>query len=364
MLRIIFLIIMTVHGLIHLMGFVQAFRLAEMKDFTLQVSKPAGIVWLAATLLFVIAAVLFLLNNEAWWAVAGGAVVLSQILIIAGWQDAKFGTLANLIVLLVVVVAFARWNFHQKYQQDVKHNLARTMTLPRGLLTEDDLTPLPAPVQRYIRYCGCLGREKVVNFKAEFVGDIRSKDGPWMPFTCEQYNFVDVPTRLFFIKAVMKGVPADGYHAFKDGRATMLIKVLSLIPMIDAKGEVMNISETVTLFNDLCVMAPSALIDPRIRWEAIDDLTAKGFFTHNGVTVSAALYFDDQGRLVNWISDDRYALEGKSFRNLRWSTPISEYINLGGYTLPAKADLIYDYPEGPFCYGRFTLKNMRYNVVE
>ena len=162
----------------------------------------------------------------------------------------------------------------------------------------------------------------------------------------------------------MKGVPEYGYHAFKDGRASMRIKVLSLLPMIDAKGDEMNIAETVTLFNDLCVMAPPALIDPRIRWEAVDDLTAKGYFSHNGITVSAVLLFGEAGRVVNFISDDRYALEGTSFRKLRWSTPISEYINLGDYILPEKADLIYDYPEGPFCYGRFALQNLRYNVAE
>jgi hypothetical protein len=49
----------------------------------------------------------------------------------------------------------------------------------------------------------------------------------------------------------------------------MRVKVASILMMVDAKGPEMDQAETVTLFNDLCVFAPGALIDPRIRWQVI-----------------------------------------------------------------------------------------------
>jgi hypothetical protein len=40
-----------------------------------------------------------LLKQHWWWAAGLLAVVISQALIIMNWQDAKFGTIANIIIL-------------------------------------------------------------------------------------------------------------------------------------------------------------------------------------------------------------------------------------------------------------------------
>ena len=53
----------------------------------------------------------------------------------------------------------------------------------------------------------------------------------------------------------------------------------------------MNMSETVTLFNDMCLFAPATLIDKEILWEPVDPRTVWARFTHNGITISAMLYF-------------------------------------------------------------------------
>ncbi len=42
--RILFLIIVLLHGLIHLLEFVKAFGFQEVKELTLSISKPIGIV--------------------------------------------------------------------------------------------------------------------------------------------------------------------------------------------------------------------------------------------------------------------------------------------------------------------------------
>jgi hypothetical protein len=44
----------------------------------------------------------------------------------------------------------------------------------------------------------------------------------------------------------------------------------------------MDVSGLVTMFNDMCLLAPVTLIDERIRWEPVDRLTAKGTPEHGG----------------------------------------------------------------------------------
>ena len=69
------------------------------------------------------------------------------------------------------------------------------------------------------------------------------------------------------------------------------IKLASLIPVVNAYGEIMTKGETVTLFNDMCVLAPGTLIAKSIQWETIDPLTVKATFTNQGYTISALSVF-------------------------------------------------------------------------
>jgi len=46
MIKVIFASIITIHGLIHLMGFVKAFQLAEINQLTKAIPKPIGLLWL------------------------------------------------------------------------------------------------------------------------------------------------------------------------------------------------------------------------------------------------------------------------------------------------------------------------------
>ena len=50
--RIVFLIIVVFHGLIHVLGFAKAMGFKEVKELTLPISIPIGFVWLSADDLF------------------------------------------------------------------------------------------------------------------------------------------------------------------------------------------------------------------------------------------------------------------------------------------------------------------------
>jgi len=85
------------------MGFAKAFDFAELEQLKQPISKVQGLMWLAATVFFLTTIVIYLLRKEWWWMIALVAVVISQIVISFSWQDAKFGTIANLIILVVIV---------------------------------------------------------------------------------------------------------------------------------------------------------------------------------------------------------------------------------------------------------------------
>lgn len=358
-----FLILLTLHGFIHLLGFVKAFGLSEVKGLTQSISKAFGVIWLLAFIFFGITAFMFAFNNSFWWLVGSIALFSSQILIIFFWKDAKFGSIANAIVLIAVIIGFGTSVYYDKYQKDVKTGLEQPGYFQNSILTETDILSLPEPVKRYIRFTGSIGKPKVNNFKLEFTGKIRKDEqSEWMPFTSEQYNFMETPTRLFFMKAEMKSLPIAGYHCFKNGDAFMDIRLFSLFKVQYMEGAAMDLAETVTFFNDMCCMAPPTLIDKRIKWLQVDGNKVKASFTNNHITIYAWLYFNDKGELINFSSNDRYSADAG--KKLPWSTPLKDYREINGYTLAGDAEVIYSYPDRDLCYGTFKLIRIAYNCKE
>jgi len=361
--RIAFIILIALHGLIHLMGFFKAFGLSAVEQITLTISKPVGMIWLIAFVIFSFLAIMFFLGHSNWWIVGFAAVVISQILITIYWQDAKFGTVANLIILIVAIAGYGSWRYQYKFKKDIKTAILRNSHNLNAELTELDIHQLPEQVKKYMRYTGCVGKLKVNNFKAEFIGKIRKdKNSPWMPFKCVQYNFLENPTRLFFMNAEMKKLPIGVYHSFNNGIATMDVKLFSLFKIQTMKGSTMNLSETVTFFNDMCVLAPASLIDKRIKWLEVVDNKVKASFTNNNITVFAWLHFGENSELINFISEDRYA--GETGKQYTWSTPLKNYQKLNGNNLMGQAETIYKYPDGEFIYGTFEIMNIEYNLSE
>lgn len=185
-----------------------------------------------------------------------------------------------------------------------------------------------------------------------------------MESSSEQYNFYSRPARFFYMQASMKGIPFRVYHSYAKENATMKVKILSLFDVVDIKGEDLTKAETVTFLNDLCLFAPSALIQKNIRLEEIDKSSVRVLFQNGKIRVSAVLYFNQIGELINFVSDDRSALQDDgSLRNARWSTPVRDYREFHGIKVPTYGEAIWHYPEGDFVYGKFFLTNYETNLV-
>jgi hypothetical protein len=360
--------LIAVHGSIHLMGVAKAFALADLPRLTQPISRPLGLVWLGAATLFSAAALVLLLAPRWFWLVGGLAVLVSQVAIASSWSDAKVGTLANVIVLLAVAYGFASQgpqSLRAEYHAETRAALARVPAA--RVVVEEDLARLPEPVRAYVRASGAVGRPQIGDFRATWTGRIRGGPAePWMTFHAEQLNVFEprVPSRLFFMDATMKHLPVDVFHRFVGDAATFRVRVLSAFTMVDAKGPEMNRAETVTVFNDLCLLAPSRLIDPSIAWEPIDARRARARYTRGAETISAELIFDAAGDLVDFVSDDRTAAsaDGKTFEARRWTTPVRDYRWLGERRVMTVGSARWEKAGEGFTYLELDLIDLRYDV--
>jgi hypothetical protein len=329
-----------------------------------------GLVWLGAALLVLAAGLLLAVRARWWWMVGAVSLVASQVVITTSWNDAKVGTVANVVLLIAVGYGFASQgptSFRAGYRRATTATLNRSVPDASTLVTEADLAQLPAPVAEYVRRSGAVGRPHVSSFRAVFHGRIRSdENGPWMTFRGEQVStYGHELSRVFAMDAAMYGLPVDVLHVFVGPSATMRVKLCSVVPIVDAAGPEMDRGETVTLFNDLCVLAPAALVDAPVVWQTLDDTHARGTFTKGAHTVSADLTFDGAGDLVDFISDDRLqsSRDGSSFTPRRWSTPLGDYQTFDGRRVATRGEARWhpSEPQSPYCYLEFNLDHITYN---
>jgi hypothetical protein len=270
-------------------------------------------------------------------------------------------SLSAVAMATALVGLFGPRSFRSEF--DAAWNALMPPAVP-ALVGEADLEGLPTPVAQYLRASGVVGRPRVIAYQLRFSGRIRSDPGsPWMPFTADQRSAVDGPTRLFLMRARMRGLPVEAFHHYAGGRATMRVRLAGLVPIADARGEAMDMSESVTVLNDMALLAPATLLDSRISWEAIDDRSARARFEVGGRRVSATLMFGADGLLSDFVSDDRSraSADGRTFTRLRFSTPVTGYGEFGGVRLPAYAEARWHAPEGEFVYGEFRLREVVYN---
>ncbi|MFC0877862.1 DUF6544 family protein [Saccharicrinis sp. FJH2] len=269
-------------------------------------------------------------------------------------------------IILITTNLYSQ-NMEKVFNQAVAAEINKIEKIETSILTEQDMTHLPDIVKKYLKYVGAVGKEKVLTLRAECSGGIRNDPrAPFMKIKAVQYNFYnDNPARLFYIVAKKIGLSAKVAHIYRNETASMKGKLLGIFTIVDAKGEEANKAETVTVFNDICLLAPALLISKNIEWSVIDSLTVKAKYTNRKISIEAKLFFDNNGRLINFTSKDRYETkDGKVFYNYPWQTPVIEYKIINELYLPSKIKTIFIHPDIEFCYGEFEVDKIEYNCLE
>src|SRR5690606_23705200 len=126
MLRIIFTMFLISHGLLHLIGFAKEWQVTSLPlsrkilVLTANPSRMAGVLWLTACLLFVGAGLSFLMRRDWFWVPAAAGVLVSQILIVIYWNDFKYGTWINVLLVFAVLYSAAAMRFNRITEREAQ----------------------------------------------------------------------------------------------------------------------------------------------------------------------------------------------------------------------------------------------------
>jgi hypothetical protein len=269
-----------------------------------------------------------------------------------------------LIILVAVAALIGKYSFDRMVSKEVMELFKNAGKEKPERITEADINRLPEPVQRYMRYTKAVGKEKIHTVRLKQTGKIRMKpDAKWMPFEAEQYYTTDNPA--FIWKANVTFAPLlwiSGKDSFAEGKGNMLIKVLSLIKVVDGSGPELDQGALCRYLNEM-MWFPNAYLNDYVKWEPMDANSARATMTVKGVTASALLKFSDEGKLVDFVAQ-RFMSSGDKYVKELWSTPVEDYKEFNNIVLPAKGRAVWILKTGDFCYIELELVDIEYNVAE
>ncbi len=297
--------IIIVHGLIHLMGFVAYWPLAEIADLPYKTTllgtrwsignsgmRFYSVLWLVTAVALAAASVGILVKQSWWYPLMWAGVLLSLLITVLDWQNAFRGAVVSLVLLVPLLLVMGL----RVDPQPFPAYPAQTPTLSTVPLPTD----LPAPVARY--YQTVFGDEvpvvetAVINAR----GSLR-------------FAGITFPARLIFtheagqgyrhyIEATLFGFPLMKVNErYLDGQAKMELPggVVENEPKVD-------MAANLGLWGESLWFPSIFLTDLRVRWEAVDDTTARLFVPFSDGEDSFTLIFDSETGLLQSMEALRY----------------------------------------------------------
>lgn len=358
--RTILIILFILHGLIHLLGFAKAFQFAPITQLRQPISRSLGLLWLVTGVLFLAGAAMHALKLDLWWAPALLGIILSQTLVFMFWQDAKFGTIANLLLLATISVGFGTWNLQRQKMAELSELLS--MSPASQTINEESLKELPSLVSLWLHNSGALQNIKPSYATVSQVGEMKTTpDGDWYPFSATHWCVSETPGFLWAAQMnIFPGVDIAVRDKYVKGKANMAVNLLSTISVGDVSGPDIDQGALLRYLAEI-VWVPSFAISPHIQWEQLNNLQVRATVRYGEQTGSATFTFNRMGLPVK-IEAQRYYYRKEGSTPEPWLITLNEnsYKSFNGVAVPMKAEITWKLKEGDYKWLKLELKEVKY----
>lgn len=274
--------------------------------------------------------------------------------------------LVLLVALILGAVLVAAW----RWRGTTDRLVARlNRELPPGRPTTVSLSEvesLPAPVARYLRLVLQDGQPIIrrARFRQEGEFLIRPPEG-WRPFRATQ-EVATLPPG-FVWDATIRMAPGLGVwvrDGFVDQAGSMRASLLGLLTMVAVEGTLDIAAGALHRYLAEAVLVPTALLPSQgVRWEALDDSTARAHLSAGAVTVSLDFSFGPDGLVRSVFTDARLRdVDGRGVPT-PWRGRWREFGRPAGWLIPVWGEVEWMLPEGPQPYWRGRIVDLRYEMA-
>ena len=264
-------------------------------------------------------------------------------------------------VLTALSLGTVRWN----------HETGRVMRRLTGTdhdgalgarVSPPELSTLPRPVQRYFHFALAPVQRRIRGARVTHRGEFQSAPWQWNAFTSVEYLAVQPPG--FVWDANIRMAPLLSVHvrdSYMDGEGSMQASAAAVLTMLDREGTPELAEAALQRWLGEAVWLPTALLPMAgVRWEGIDDRTARATIRDRGIEASLLFQFGDRGEIER-CSGDRYRDLDGGPELTPWEGRFGEYTRMHGMMIPACGEAAWLTPAGRAPYWRGQITSVDYD---
>ena len=266
--------------------------------------------------------------------------------------------IGSLLVLFGLLIAISDYSFNKRIEKEIEILIGKIDETHDETFTNNDLAGLPEPVQRYFKY-SVKERQNYVKFaRLKHSGLFRTDVGQnWLPIEGDEYFTIDDPAFIWYAKLKMNPLvwvkARDTYH---NGKGNMLIKLVSTITFADAKGKEIDQGALLRWLSETPWFPTALLPSEKLKWEPVDNNSAKVILTDKNLTVEGIFYLNEMGQITQFKAK-RYM--DTTIEN--WICYYSDYRTVEGMQIPFSVEAVWNLESGDFNYAKFEINTIEYN---
>jgi hypothetical protein len=269
------------------------------------------------------------------------------------------------VVTVVLVWGSSRW---RAATRDLHARLAAArLSVDARTYSHAELTGLPAPVQRYFRTALTEGQLMLLAARVEQAGTFNlSETGEqWRPFRATQRVIIRRPGFDWEARiAMLPGLKVRVHDAYVAGEGLLHASLCGLVPLVRLRGTADVAHGELIRFLAEATWYPTALLPSQgVRWEAVDDTSARATLQDGETTATLLFRFGEDGLIESSYAEARGRTVKAAVIPTPWEGRWSEYELHDGMRIPVAGEVAWVLPEGPRPYWRGRITNISYEFA-
>jgi len=228
-----------------------------------------------------------------------------------------------------------------------------------------ELDGLPEPVARHLRLVLPAGTPIIRAVDVAHAGNfnLSPTGSQWKPFTSRQRVVTQRPGFVWDGRVTMApGLAVHVHDAYVDGEGILEPAILGLFTLMKlrdrgevARGELMRFMAEAAWY-------PTALLPGQgMRWEAIDDQSARATLIDGEVRLTMTFHFGADGLIDTIRAEDRGRTVGERIIPTPWEGRMFDYQRRDGLLVPMQGEVAWLTPEGRLLYWRGKITQIAYH---
>jgi hypothetical protein len=227
-----------------------------------------------------------------------------------------------------------------------------------------ELEGLSPPVQRYFRAVLKDGQPIIAAAYVEHAGTFNTGETVenWKPFTSRQWVVTRRPGFVWDGRVAMfAGLTVHVHDAYVNGDGVLHPAIAGLYSLTNLRGGGEIAQGELMRFFAEAAWYPTALLPSQgIRWEPVDDLSAKATLIDGPLTLTLLFGFGDDGLIETIRADARARTVTNAIAMTPWEVTCTNYQDRNGMRVPLSGEVAWLSPEGRAPYWRGTITALRY----